>query len=371
MHRPRIEQKRPIIAEQKLPESYRYTVQNLQPQQEKQEINLGYQTTGYQEQQEQGKQRINLGYEVQQQQPEQETNLGYIEQQQPKQEVNLGYQEQEQPKQVINYGYQATGYQQQEEGQKQQEQSGKQQLEKEIEISPLYFQQVDQKFPNQQFIQHVAAPAAEIKHEQQQQVVAAPEEAHQAVVSQQYTNSGYLKHLGHKTQIGLQVETGEKSGEHKTTEDQSLFIKDKYHIVKPDGNVYKLHPQYKFEYLVHDKKTGDVKQQKEERDGDVVKGEYSIVEPDGNVRTVEYTADWKTGFHAQIKNSKKNWTAWAATNNNVYENCKYLCETEASTMWYIYDLYLSINVVRNKVLLFDWVLFDRKWKWTNIMHALH
>lgn len=290
--RPRIEQKTPLktiiryeqsrpTAEQKQPQyNYQYTLKTEQPQ----AANFGYQqTTGYQEQ---AKQEVNLGYA----------------QQQAKQEINLAYTQQEQPKHEINFGYQSTGYQQQEHEQPKQQQIPLEQpkQEKEIEIAPIYYQQVDQKFPNQQLIQHVATPAVE-----EQKIIAAPEQKHEAVATQQYVNTGYLKHLGHKNDIGLQVETQEKADDHKGGE-QALFIKDKYHIVKPDGNVYKLHPQYKFEYLVHDKKTGDVKQQKEERDGDLVKGEYSIVEPDGNVRTVEYTADWKTGFHAQIKNSKKN-----------------------------------------------------------------
>lgn len=64
------------------------------------------------------------------------------------------------------------------------------------------------------------------------------------------------------------------------------------------------HPRYAFEYGVNDPNTGDVKHQKEERDGDVVKGEYSLVEPDGNVRTVKYYADWETGFHAEVTNSR-------------------------------------------------------------------
>lgn len=64
------------------------------------------------------------------------------------------------------------------------------------------------------------------------------------------------------------------------------------------------HPRYAFEYGVNDQHTGDIKHQKEERDGDVVKGEYSLVEPDGNVRTVKYYADWDTGFHAQVINSR-------------------------------------------------------------------
>ncbi|XP_026751391.1 uncharacterized protein LOC113511866 [Galleria mellonella] len=69
---------------------------------------------------------------------------------------------------------------------------------------------------------------------------------------------------------------------------------------------YDAHPRYAFEYSVNDPHTGDVKQQKEERDGEVVKGQYSLVEPDGSVRTVDYVADWETGFHADVRNSKDN-----------------------------------------------------------------
>ncbi|XP_037949937.1 uncharacterized protein LOC119680961 [Teleopsis dalmanni] len=67
---------------------------------------------------------------------------------------------------------------------------------------------------------------------------------------------------------------------------------------------FNLHPRYAFEYNVNDIHTGDIKHQKEVRDGDVVQGEYSLVEPDGNVRTVKYYADWETGFHAEVINSR-------------------------------------------------------------------
>ncbi|XP_053602688.1 calphotin-like [Plodia interpunctella] len=69
---------------------------------------------------------------------------------------------------------------------------------------------------------------------------------------------------------------------------------------------YDHHPRYAYEYGVNDPHTGDIKQQKEERDGEVVKGQYSLVEPDGSVRTVNYVADWETGFHADVRNSKHN-----------------------------------------------------------------
>ncbi|XP_054270135.1 cuticle protein 7-like [Macrosteles quadrilineatus] len=63
---------------------------------------------------------------------------------------------------------------------------------------------------------------------------------------------------------------------------------------------YDPHPQYNFEYAVHDAHTGDVKSQHESRDGDVVHGSYSLVEPDGSKRIVDYTADPHNGFNAVV-----------------------------------------------------------------------
>jgi Insect cuticle protein len=67
--------------------------------------------------------------------------------------------------------------------------------------------------------------------------------------------------------------------------------------------VQQSHPQYSFNYGVHDGLTGDVKSQHETRDGGVVKGQYSLVEPDGSVRTVDYTADDVNGFNAVVSKS--------------------------------------------------------------------
>ncbi|XP_017769676.1 PREDICTED: larval cuticle protein A2B-like [Nicrophorus vespilloides] len=61
------------------------------------------------------------------------------------------------------------------------------------------------------------------------------------------------------------------------------------------------HPEYSFQYGVNDAHTGDVKDQHEERDGDVVKGFYSLVQPDGVTRTVHYTADEHNGFNAEVE----------------------------------------------------------------------
>ncbi|KAH9645297.1 hypothetical protein HF086_000460 [Spodoptera exigua] len=65
--------------------------------------------------------------------------------------------------------------------------------------------------------------------------------------------------------------------------------------------VYYSHPKYEFAYKVEDPHTGDKKSQHESRDGKVVKGVYSLHQPDGTVRIVEYHADKKTGFNANVK----------------------------------------------------------------------
>jgi hypothetical protein len=58
--------------------------------------------------------------------------------------------------------------------------------------------------------------------------------------------------------------------------------------------------QYEFSYDVHDDHTGDVKTQKESRNGDDVQGEYSLIDADGHRRTVTYTADEHHGFQATV-----------------------------------------------------------------------
>jgi hypothetical protein len=62
-------------------------------------------------------------------------------------------------------------------------------------------------------------------------------------------------------------------------------------------------PKYEFKYGVKDTHTHDIKEQAEKRDGDKVEGYYKLVEPDGTTRTVHYTADKHTGFHAKVVRS--------------------------------------------------------------------
>ncbi|XP_022815943.1 adult-specific cuticular protein ACP-22-like [Spodoptera litura] len=89
--------------------------------------------------------------------------------------------------------------------------------------------------------------------------------------------------------------------EHHGHASSSQNIKQ-YHGKATEKHVeYYSHPKYEFAYKVEDPHTGDKKYQHEARDGDVVKGVYSLHEPDGTVRIVEYHADKKTGFHANVK----------------------------------------------------------------------
>ncbi|XP_030745566.1 cuticle protein 19-like [Sitophilus oryzae] len=66
-------------------------------------------------------------------------------------------------------------------------------------------------------------------------------------------------------------------------------------------------PKYEYKYAVGDPKTGDQKEQTEERYGDVVKGEYSLAEPDGTIRVVKYTADKVNGFNAEVSRIGKSY----------------------------------------------------------------
>lgn len=58
---------------------------------------------------------------------------------------------------------------------------------------------------------------------------------------------------------------------------------------------------YEFQYSVHDDHTGDIKEQKESRQGYAVQGSYSLVQPDGVLRVVDYTADKESGFNAVVR----------------------------------------------------------------------
>ncbi|BES88934.1 Insect cuticle protein [Nesidiocoris tenuis] len=58
---------------------------------------------------------------------------------------------------------------------------------------------------------------------------------------------------------------------------------------------------YEFGYAVKDPHHGTDFGQQESSDGHNVKGSYRVLLPDGRVQIVTYHADWKTGFHADVK----------------------------------------------------------------------
>ncbi|XP_055905446.1 cuticle protein 19-like [Eupeodes corollae] len=53
-------------------------------------------------------------------------------------------------------------------------------------------------------------------------------------------------------------------------------------------------------YDVKDPSTGDIKNQIESRDGDVVKGSYSLLDAEGLTRLVKYSLDGVNGFNAVV-----------------------------------------------------------------------
>lgn len=67
------------------------------------------------------------------------------------------------------------------------------------------------------------------------------------------------------------------------------------------GHVHIPGMPYDFNYAVKDDYFGTDYSHNAISDGDVVKGQYRVVLPDGRTQIVSYTADWKTGFHADVQ----------------------------------------------------------------------
>jgi len=73
---------------------------------------------------------------------------------------------------------------------------------------------------------------------------------------------------------------------------------------------------YDFNYAVKDDYYGTDYSHNAISDGDVVKGEYRVQLPDGRLQIVRYTADWKTGFHADV--SYEGQASYPDTNRGTY-----------------------------------------------------
>ncbi|XP_017836350.1 pro-resilin [Drosophila busckii] len=67
-----------------------------------------------------------------------------------------------------------------------------------------------------------------------------------------------------------------------------------------DDHVHMPGMPFEFEYAVQDPETANDYAHKASSDGDVVTGEYRVQMPDGRTQVVRYTADWKTGYHADV-----------------------------------------------------------------------
>ncbi|XP_055382269.1 pro-resilin [Condylostylus longicornis] len=57
---------------------------------------------------------------------------------------------------------------------------------------------------------------------------------------------------------------------------------------------------FDFEYAVNDIPSSNDYSHKANSDGDITRGEYRVQLPDGRTQVVRYTADWKTGYHAEV-----------------------------------------------------------------------
>ncbi|XP_043484992.1 pro-resilin-like [Leptopilina heterotoma] len=78
---------------------------------------------------------------------------------------------------------------------------------------------------------------------------------------------------------------------------------------------------YEFGYAVKDEATGNDFGRRETSDGETVRGEYRVQLPDGRTQIVTYTADWRTGFHADVRyEGVATYPDQYNTNNNGYNN---------------------------------------------------
>ncbi|XP_015430520.1 PREDICTED: probable WRKY transcription factor protein 1 [Dufourea novaeangliae] len=78
---------------------------------------------------------------------------------------------------------------------------------------------------------------------------------------------------------------------------------------------------YEFGYAVKDQATGNDFGRRETSDGETVRGEYRVQLPDGRTQIVTYTADWRTGFHADVRyEGTATYPDQYNTQNNGYNN---------------------------------------------------
>ncbi|CAG9802702.1 unnamed protein product [Chironomus riparius] len=77
---------------------------------------------------------------------------------------------------------------------------------------------------------------------------------------------------------------------------------------------------YDYKYAVTDMMTGDMKTHKEARRGDEVQGQYTILDSDGYHRTVNYRANDRDGFDAEVRREPAYPVLSYAQNYNGFTN---------------------------------------------------
>ncbi|XP_017764199.1 PREDICTED: pro-resilin-like [Eufriesea mexicana] len=95
-----------------------------------------------------------------------------------------------------------------------------------------------------------------------------------------------------------------------------------HHYDNGNDNDYVDQPMsYEFGYAVKDQATGNDFGRRESSDGETVRGEYRVQLPDGRTQIVTYTADWRTGFHADVRyEGTPTYPDQYNTQNNGYNN---------------------------------------------------
>ncbi|XP_031830123.1 uncharacterized protein LOC116425939 [Nomia melanderi] len=95
-----------------------------------------------------------------------------------------------------------------------------------------------------------------------------------------------------------------------------------HHYDNGNDNDYVDQPMsYEFGYAVKDQATGNDFGRRESSDGETVRGEYRVQLPDGRTQIVTYTADWRTGFHADVRyEGTATYPDQYNTQNNGYNN---------------------------------------------------
>ncbi|KAJ2939088.1 hypothetical protein O0L34_g10276 [Tuta absoluta] len=96
-------------------------------------------------------------------------------------------------------------------------------------------------------------------------------------------------------------QTGQSAGYHQDHSHDSYNDHESYDNGHDHGHENEVPKSYEFGYSVKDAQSGNDYNRHETSDGNIVRGEYRVALPDGRTQIVTYHADWKTGFHADVR----------------------------------------------------------------------